>query len=347
MGQQYYTSNTEWQEFIKDALSDYHIYAPMRNNDNLAYQKVSEYNVASIELNTYRPIQPIKSFLFFFYEQITNVAKFPNLRGFVVMGVKACDLNSLQLYDKMFLEGEFAEPFYKRRRQDLLLIGSDCQEPIDTCFCTVLNNAPYPEENYDINVSSTGMGLIIDVNSAKGEDFIKIKKDIFQKVVDRSILMKREAKRRAAIEKVEQINRQFDIKAPFLELLRNKLYSEVWKTDSQTCVTCGACTQICPTCYCFLIEEAKSKREKEPIQSKFRYWDSCQYTGFVRVAGGANPRKKKHERLRHRYLHKFDYIRENFGFDGCTGCGRCIAACQGKIDMRKVFDDLKKAENNA
>jgi len=345
MGQLYYLSDAEWQEVIKDALSDYNIYAPIRDGKNLTYQSISEYNVASIELNTYRPTQPIKTFLFFFYEQITNIAKFPNLRGSVLMGVKACDLNSLQLYDKMFLEGEFAEPFYKRRRQDLLLISADCQDPIETCFCTTLNNNPYPEEHFDINISAVSSGLIIDVNSEKGEDFIKAKKDIFQKVIDRGILMKREAKRRAIIEKVRQINSNFDIKAPFLDLLREKLVSPVWNESSKTCVTCGACTQICPTCYCFLIEETKGKKENN--FSKSRYWDSCQYTGFARVAGGANPRKKRYERLRHRYLHKFDYIRENFGFDGCTGCGRCVAVCQGKIDMRKVFDDLKKAPKNA
>lgn len=340
MGQLYYISDFEWQEFLKSLLPEWNIRAPIRNNKNLSFQHLSSNNLANIELNSYRPIQPVKTFLFFFYEQITNITKFPNLRGCAVLGVKACDLNSLQLYDKMFLEGEFTEPFYKRRRQDLLLISSDCQEPIGSCFCTVLGAKPYPEEYFDINLSAINDGLIIEVNSDAGEEFIKSKKELFKKLLDRSVLMKREARRRAATEKVQQINEQFGISAPFLELVRSKFTSDVWNKMSKTCVTCGACTQICPACYCFLIEDKKTKKD---TFIKSRYWDSCQYTGFARVAGGANPRKRAHERLRHRYMHKFDYIRENFGFDGCTGCGRCVEACLGKIDMRKVLSELKNA----
>lgn len=338
MGQLYYIATSEWNVFLKDALSEWAIYAPIRQGKNLNFEHLDNNNIVSIELDTFRATQPLKSFLFFFHEQITNITKFPNVRGNLILGLKACDLNSLQLYDKMFLEGEFAEPFYKRRRQEFLLASSDCQGPIETCFCTVLGGKPYPEEYFDINLSSINTGFIVEIGSERGEELIKSKKDFFKKIVDRSILMKREAKRRASVEMVENINSHFQIKAPFLNLLRQELVSDVWKEQSATCVTCGACTQICPTCYCFLIDEVKEK--KENFSNKFRYWDSCQYTGFARVAGGANPRKKVHERLRHRYLHKFDYIHENFGFDGCTGCGRCIEVCLGKIDMRKVLQCL-------
>lgn len=339
MGHLYYTPVPEWEEFLRELLPSWHIYAPIKYDDNLIYKQLSEDNINLIEFNSHRVAQPLKSFLFFFYEQITNITKFPNLRGVAVMGLKACDLNSLQLYDKIFLEGEFVEPFYKRRRQDLLLISSDCQQPLDTCFCTMLGNNPYPEEYSDINLSLITTGLIIEVNSEKGEDFIKLKKESFKKVVDRSVLIKREAKRRAVIEKVRQANSRWDIKPPFLEFLRGKLDSPVWSRMSNTCVSCGACTNICPSCYCFFIEDAKSK--KDDAYHKYRYWDSCQYAGFARIAGLVNPRKKAHERLRHRYLHKFDYIHENFGFDGCTGCGRCIEACQGEIDIREVLAGLK------
>jgi ferredoxin len=31
---------------------------------------------------------------------------------------------------------------------------------------------------------------------------------------------------------------------------------------------------------------------------------------------------------------------ENFKMIGCTGCGRCIAGCPGKIDKRKVLSSI-------
>ncbi|HEC83419.1 MAG TPA: hypothetical protein ENI46_02895, partial [Firmicutes bacterium] len=49
------------------------------------------------------------------------------------------------------------------------------------------------------------------------------------------------------------------------------------------------------------------------------------------------------ERFRHRYYHKLDYFPKTYGFEACTGCGRCIVACPGKIDMRKVLKEVCKA----
>jgi ferredoxin len=319
-------------------VTNWKIFAPLRRGNNLLYNPILKEDVELIELHTYRPLQPLKTFLFFFYEYITTITKFPNLRDFAVIGIKACDLNSLQLFDKIFLEGEFIEPFYKRRRQDLLLISSDCQQPLESCFCSVLDAKPYPEEYFDINFSLVNMGLIAEVNSEKGEDFIKIKKGIFKKVIDRSILIKREAKRRATIEKIKQTNNKWGLKPPLLDLVRKGLKSSVWEQAARTCVTCGACTQICPNCHCFFIEETKTK--KDNTYNKCRYWDSCQYCGFSKATDMSNTRKNVHDRLRYRFLHKFDYIRENFGFDGCTGCGRCIEACQGKIDIRHILSEL-------
>ena len=105
MGQLYYVSTEEWAAFLNDILLEWQIYAPIRQGKNLNFEHLTSNNITSIELNTYRATQPIKSFLFYFYEQITNITKFPNVRGHAVLGLKGCDLNSLQLYDKMFLEG--------------------------------------------------------------------------------------------------------------------------------------------------------------------------------------------------------------------------------------------------
>jgi len=73
---------------------------------------------------------------------------------------------------------------------------------------------------------------------------------------------------------------------------------------------------------------------------RIKEWDACSYAGYSRMAGGSSPRLGLMERFRHRYLHKFEYFPKNFGFEACTGCGRCIEGCMGKIDMRKVLKEL-------
>jgi Fe-S oxidoreductase len=45
-------------------------------------------------------------------------------------------------------------------------------------------------------------------------------------------------------------------------------------------------------------------------------------------------------RVRNRFYDKFDRIYENYGFYGCTGCGRCIDGCMGDIDMRDILKEV-------
>ncbi|MDP2365326.1 MAG: 4Fe-4S dicluster domain-containing protein, partial [Ignavibacteria bacterium] len=115
-----------------------------------------------------------------------------------------------------------------------------------------------------------------------------------------------------------------------------KVENKNWEDASKECIGCGACTNICPTCYCLILNDESS--EKEFI--KVRSYDSCQWNGYARVAGGGTPRPKMTERFRNRYLCKFDYMPKNFGEIGCTGCGRCTEACAAKIDFRKVVKNI-------
>jgi sulfhydrogenase subunit beta (sulfur reductase) len=62
--------------------------------------------------------------------------------------------------------------------------------------------------------------------------------------------------------------------------------------------------------------------------------------GHALVAGGANPRKMLGDRLRHRFLHKFVYFSQRYGIDMCVGCGRCVDAETGDVDIRVVLRKL-------
>jgi ferredoxin len=90
---------------------------------------------------------------------------------------------------------------------------------------------------------------------------------------------------------------------------------------------------ICPSCNCFLLLDRK------PFE-KVRNWDACQYPSFERVAGGEDPLKRHWVRFQNRYLCKFLFKPERFGLLACTGCGRCIDACIGKINKNEVVRAL-------
>ena len=329
----FYINRTDWEKFLAQISKTYRIYAPQEVAGDLAYQLLAPENVNKTIYGTYRAVQPLKTFFSLPQEKVTESTPQPD--KMIVLGVKNCDLKAISVMDKIFLEGDFVDPFYRERRENTLIISSDCYQPKDTCFCALLDNNPFPEGGFDINLSPIDNGFLLEVGSPKGESFIApIREDLKEATSD--LIEKREKKRKEAKEIVIEKNKEFKTGRPFPTVVKEEYASPEWEEAAKTCVECGACTNICPSCYCFLLVDTKDE-DKFP---KVKFWDSCQHTGFARVAAGINPRAKLYERLRNRYLCKYEYRPENFGIVACTGCGRCVEACQGKIDKREVIKKL-------
>jgi ferredoxin len=125
--------------------------------------------------------------------------------------------------------------------------------------------------------------------------------------------------------------------AALLALFDNK---EFWQAQSAGCLSCGACTYLCPTCYCFNITD-----ESNGISGvRMRSWDTCMSALFTLEASGHNPRANKAARLRNRVGHKFSYYPDiHGGRFSCSGCGRCIKSCPSSVDIRKIVSDAVKA----
>jgi len=335
MNGKFFINGTDWEKFLSQITRSYRIYAPQEVLNNLIYRVLTVEDVNKNVYHTHRTVEPLKTFFSLPQERVSE-ANFP-IEKTVVLGVKNCDLKAVSVLDKIFLEGDFVDPFYRKRREKTLIISSDCYQPRETCFCTLVDNNPFPEKGFDLNLSQVGNGFLLEVGSSKGEGFIaSLREDL--KGVTLDLIEEREKKRKEAKRKVMEINRNFETERPFSSIVKEAYISPVWEEAARTCVECGACTNICPSCYCFLLVDALD----EIKFSKVKFWDSCQHTGFARVAAGINPRAKLYERLRNRYLCKYEYRPENFGIVACTGCGRCVESCQGRIDKREVIKKLSE-----
>lgn len=298
-------------------------------------QKGEEYISAG-----YRPSNPLKTFLFSRREKVADypskTAAEPPAEPTVIVGAAACDVVSLRSLDVIFLQEEFTDIFYKAKRDNTLIISQDCTNPRPTCFCTLAGGAPYAESGFDLNISKTGDGFLVEAGSEQGAGLIKDQSALFRNADD-AMLREREEQRNGTSKAVNEINVDYTLSRSRRELLEVQRESESWYEHVSTCVECGACLFACPTCHCFQLYD---QRGEDGTFQRIKEWDACVYGGYSRMAGGSSPRLGLMERFRHRYLHKLEYYPKNFGFEACTGCGRCIEGCMGRIDMRKVFKAL-------
>ncbi len=322
----YSVSMKQWVENLSNVASEFQIFAPILQNDFLDYELITPDNIEQIIYNTAKPTTPLKAFFFPVKENVVIDKKADKQR--VIIGVPSCDLHAVNLLDKIFLDKDFLDIYYKKNRENTILIGTDCYKITDSCHCTSYGLNPYPEKNSDITLSIVEDIVILNVQTEKGEKFLeKIKDAEFKEGIAAEDKLKE--KRDAVIQELDSKNKEL----PDAERTRKGIESsvdEVWKEYAEKCVSCGACAAICPTCHCFLLID------KENFE-KVKNWDSCQYPAFERVAAGEDPLGKIYERLKNRYLCKFVHKPDMFGEIACTGCGRCIDACIGKIDKNEII----------
>jgi len=316
------------------------LYTPRNVADRWAYRKYSP--EAAFEFNNVCAVQPAKSFLFVPKEK---VAEYPSddpdrtikAEPITVVGMKACDIRGILCLDAEFLEGDYPDPFYEERRKNCTIITTECYNPLDTCFCNMLDIEPFADESaakagVALNISPAEGGYLVDVVSTKGEEIVGENKALFSEPSS-EMIEKRERDRGQLKAQLEEINKQYKTSRGRQQLCKENLMSDKWEAAVEPCVECAACLFVCPTCHCFLLYDQKAGDKNVRI----KVWDGCIYSGYGRMAGGGNPRPRHLERFRHRFLHKFDFFVDNFNLEACTGCGRCIRGCSGNIDVRKVF----------
>ena len=275
-----------------------------------------------------------------FFPQSENIISFKKQDGrfsvetnekidrFVLFGVRGCDLKGIEVLDKVFL-AQPVDEFYAAKRESGVIIAMACSKPEETCFCHTFGiDASNP--GGDVTAWYDENNLYWQANTDKGSELTKELSGVLTECDD----SENESIKNDISAKLENL--------PLYDLgldgwgesaVKERFESELWKKLSESCLGCGACTFVCPTCQCYDIRDYDTGHGVK----RYRCWDSCMYNDFTMMAHGT-PRPTQMQRFRQRFMHKLAYFpANNDGEFSCVGCGRCIKKCPSKLNIVKVI----------
>ncbi len=244
----------------------------------------------------------------------------------VLFGLRPCDMRSIECLDDVFFTKGYVDEYYEAKREKTLCVALACTAPAETCFCESMGNSPDAAPGADVMLHERGDAYAVAAQTEKGEAALA---GAWKPFLDEG-----GAGGASGAAKEAHCTLQVD-GAHIAERMSGLAGSdELWDALSIKCLNCGTCTYLCPTCYCFDIEQAN--RNKEGV--RFRCWDSCMFSEYTEMAGGHNPRPTKRERVKNRFMHKLVWFEERYGKKLCVGCGRCIEKCPVALDITVLID---------
>ena len=327
------------QEFFAKIAENAKLYLPIDANDGTSsFGEWSEGVAWSNNLNT------TKSPKDFFFPQTEDLMRFKTegknievvdireeTKDFVVFGVRACDVKSFDILDKVFLT-EPRDSFYAMKREHGIIISVACTRPAETCFCGAFGiNAAEPAG--DVSAWKTEDSLYLQPNTEKGKALIEKLGGLLEECSDEAV--------DAQKEKTKKIMDKLPLKDLTTDSFGGGKTAELfndpaWDELSSACLGCGTCTFVCPTCQCYDIKDFNTGNGV----IRYRCWDSCMFSDFTKMAHGNNRLTQK-ERFRQRFMHKLVYFPENNdGMFSCVGCGRCLAKCPISMNIVKVMKKI-------
>lgn len=321
--------------------------APVREEAGFNFQEIADAD--RVELNFYNTLMSPKSVFFpqtedfIRYKTGASIAEAvcvePDSRPKFLFGVRPCDVKSFEIMDIHFSGTGKVDPYWAKRREATTIFGYafDPNTPADPAdFYSTLGIGAADPEGSDIFMIRKGDDLLLKGISKKGETLLAGLKSLLDAAdndltyFDETVEAGRSFKTRFTCVEPDAIAKKFE------DLFLN---TKFWEDVSEACLSCGICTFVCPTCYCFDICDETLFGEGV----RRRVWDACMFTDFTLEASGHNPRTKVYQRLRQKVCHKYSYHIRKYGPISCVGCGRCTRNCPVGIDIFSIVDKALKA----
>jgi sulfhydrogenase subunit beta (sulfur reductase) len=331
-------SKTQLTPFVARLMADYRVCGPVRYNGGYAFQVLED--PAELELTYPTTILPPKKFLLPPKEILFEFSKSDNGKvrapsadpPTVIFGMHTCDLHAIQLLDRVFASGH-PDSHYLQHRSHTRIISIECLAPCsENSFCKSMGTMT-ADEGSDLHFIDLGDAYAVDIGTDAGLELLQAVETLPAEKANEDRL------NNVLSSKWPLFSYRLDVDVSDLpSLLNMSMKSPLWEELGQRCLSCAACTNVCPTCFCFDVRDEIDLNLETGART--RNWDSCQLDEFAMVAGGHDFRKSRALRQRHRFMRKGKYILDAHGYLGCVGCGRCASACLVDITPVGVFNEL-------
>jgi sulfhydrogenase subunit beta (sulfur reductase) len=244
---------------------------------------------------------------------------------FAFIGVRACELKAIAIQDRVFLGGAHRDPQYEARRDGVFIVAVNCGQAGATCFCASMDAGPKAEAGYDIALTelTDTRQFLLETGSEQGAGVVAELRCRTASAVEC-------AAAEAVITRTAQSMGREMPSNDLRDLLYDNLDHPRWDDVADRCLSCGNCTMVCPTCFCFSVENVAGLTAE--ADERNRSWDSCFTMDHSYLHGGA-VRASTRARYRQWMTHKLASWHDQFGTAGCVGCGRCVTWCPVGIDI--------------
>ncbi|MGA7578842.1 MAG: 4Fe-4S dicluster domain-containing protein [Desulfobaccales bacterium] len=262
-----------------------------------------------------------------------------NVPRYAFIGVRPCDLQTLAVQNRVFLEGPYVDPVYRARLEQAFILAVNCAgRGCGTGFCASMGSGPRATSGFDLaltEVLEEGQHyFLVEVGTGRGAGVLR---SVSQRPAAAAEIGAADSVCKAM---TASMGRELDTRG-LKELLYRNYENPRWDEVAARCLNCGNCTWVCPTCFCHTIEDVTDLTGA--VAARWRRQDVCFTVDYSYIHGGSI-RSSPRSRYRQWLTHKLATWYDQFGSSGCVGCGRCLTWCPVGIDLTEEVRAIRDNE---
>ena len=339
----YFLKESEFPSFLKNLLKSTKVIGPTAKKNKFVFKELESPEELRLDYDT--TILPAKKFIFPPKQDLVKFAKgkmssciAPTPQ--VILGLHFYEVKAIDMLDELFKQGH-ADRNYLANREMTTIVATNIQRVSERAFWASVGTE-MPFSGHDAFMTAIRGGYVYEPLTEKGENLLKHAK--WDSATEAQVKEAQDVNQKVFKQCPEKLNHTSQEIADKVRKAFDK--KEIWESLSKDCFSCGTCNTVCPTCYCFDVQDVWNLDQTSGTRS--RTWDGCLLEDFSTVSLGGghieNFREERYQRFRHRIMRKATYLNTKLGGPACVGCGRCSAGCVPDIaDPVKAIEKIMEA----